>query len=406
MNDQVPKEVTKRRPRGSGSVYQCGAVWWIAYRGPDGRRIQESSGSLRKGDAERMLRRRVGAREHGLPVIPNVEKTTWEDGVQAMLEDFKTTGKRSLDEVARRIKKHLAPEFGGRRLIGIRTACIRAYTAKRLADTIVVRKERKDAEGNIIQEEVRRPVSPAEINRELQTLKRILSLAVRDGRLPTRPHITMLREDNVRSGFFEAEQFRSVIAHLPSELAAVVRFAYLTGWRIDSEVLPLQWRQVDIDGGEVRLNAGTTKNGAGRVFPLTTELRTLLKEQLAEHERVKKAGHICPFVFFREVAEKRGGPKKPQQIVRFDKTWRAACVAAGCPGRIPHDLRRTAVRNHVRAGVPERVAMRLTGHKTASVFARYDIVSDGDLREAARKLDAVAGMSAPTDAASAAAKPA
>jgi integrase len=103
---------------------------------------------------------------------------------------------------------------------------------------------------------------------------------------------------------------------------------------------------------------------------------------------LNKAGHIVPFVFVREVAEGRGGEKKPQRIISFAKAWKTACRRAGCPGRIPHDLRRTAVRNLVRAGIPQTVAMTLTGHKTDSAFRRYDIASPSDLRVAVERLDA------------------
>jgi integrase len=193
-----------------------------------------------------------------------------------------------------------------------------------------------------------------------------------------------------RSGFFERDQFDAVLRHLTPQLRPPMLFGYITGWRVNSEVLPLEWRRVDFKASEVRLDRGTTKNGEGRVFKMTKDLRALLVAQEAERERLKKAGHLSPFVFFREVADGPGGEKKPQPIVSLLKAWKAACRLAGCPGRIPHDLRRTAVRNLVRAGVSETVAMKMTGHKTRSVFDRYDITSEQDLTDAAAKLDAAA----------------
>jgi integrase len=103
-----------------------------------------------------------------------------------------------------------------------------------------------------------------------------------------------------------------------------------------------------------------------------------------------------PWVFVRMIAKGRGGPKSPRRVTSITKAWKAACAAAGLPGRIPHDFRRTAVRNMVRAGVPERVAMKLTGHKTRSVFERYNITSPGDLKDAARLLDVAAMQTAGT----------
>ncbi len=243
-----------------------------------------------------------------------------------------------------------------------------------------------------VEPEQRRPASNAEINRELALLKRMFSLAMQATKLLHRPHIPMLREDNTRTGFFEPEQYQAALAHLPEAIRPVITFAYLTGWRIASEILPLEWRQVDFRAGEVRLDAGTTKNREGRVFPMTAELRSLLEAQHAEHVRLKKARQIVPWVFYRMVAQGRGGEAQPKPIISFMKAWRSAYKAAGCPGRIPHDLRRTAVRNLVRAGIRERLAMQMTGHKTRSVFERYNILSDGDLRDAARRLDDAASV--------------
>jgi len=237
-----------------------------------------------------------------------------------------------------------------------------------------------------------RRFSNGEINRELTTLKRIFNLARQNGKLTHVPHIPMLKERNVRTGFFERDPIERVLDHLPAAIRPVVRFAYITGWRIPSEVLPLQWRHIDFEARVVRLDPHTTKNDEGRTFPFTDALLQLLEAQKAEHHRLKGEGVLCPWVFHRTGKKVKGKP-----IVRFTKAWRTACAKAGCPGRIPHDMRRSAVRNLVHAGIPERVAMMMTGHKTRSVFERYNIVSDGDLRDAARKLDAAAPAAAPRD---------
>src|SRR5262249_51241617 len=136
--------------------------------------------------------------------------------------------------------------------------------------------------------------------------------------------------------------------------------------------------QVSLADGAVRLEPGTTKNDEPREFPLTADLRALLEGQRATTEALQRqTGRIIPSVFHR-----RGRPIKD-----FRGSWAAACKAAGCPGRIPHDFRRTAIRNMVRAGIPERVAMKLSGHKTRSVFDRYNVTSPGDLQTAAGLLD-------------------
>lgn len=388
-------EKKRRRTKGEGSVYRQGRFWWIQYQHPDGTRRRESTKSERRPVALRMLRDRLSRGALNLPVIARAEQLTFHDAAQAVIDDFVANKKKSEDVVRRRIRLHLMPYFGGRRMVGITTADVTAYIAKRQTDTIVThtatatKPANRKSPAKAATSETRKPVSAGEINRELQILKRIFSLAIESGRLASKPAFKMLREAPARAGFFEPDQYGSVLAHLPVEIQPVITFAYMTGWRIASEVLPLEWRQVDFDAGEVRLDAGTTKNGEGRVFPMTTELRRMLKVQEAQRDQFKNAGIIMPRVFWRMVADERGGDKKPRPIVSLNGAWKAACLAAGLPGRIPHDLRRTAVRNLVRAGVPQSVAMKLTGHKTDSVFRRYDIVSPDDLRVAVERLDAL-----------------
>jgi hypothetical protein len=142
---------------------------------------------------------------------------------------------------------------------------------------------------------------------------------------------------------------------------------------------------VDWETGTIRLERGTTKSGEPRSFPFSAHPRLAeilrgLREETSAHQRVN--GTLCPWVFHREGRQVRGW---------YYDGWRTACKKAGVPGRLFHDLRRSAVRNLIRAGVSENVAMSITGHKTRSIFDRYHIVSSQDQTEAVRKLAALQG---------------
>jgi integrase len=220
------------------------------------------------------------------------------------------------------------------------------------------------------------------VNVELATLRRALRLAQELGHLASIPVIRTLRPAPPRSGFFEPEEFESVARELPPDLALVASIGYVYGWRLTDEVLPLTRSQVDLEAGTLRLPPGGSKNGDGRLVYLTPELRAGLADQLARvHALERELGRTIPHVF-----PALRGPRKGEQRKSMAWMWRQACKRAGLPGKWKHDLRRTAVRDMVNAGISERVAMKITGHRTRSTFDRYHIVSPGDLRDAARMM--------------------
>ena len=178
--------VKRRRTKGDGSVYRQGRFWWIAYQHPDGTRRKESTRSERRPVALRLLRTRIGAGANNLPVIARAEQLTFHDAAQAVIDDFVANKKQSEDVVRRRIRLHLLPYFGTRRLVGITSADVTAFIAKRQTDSIVIRRAHVDDAGQIVPA-VTKPVSNGEINRELQILERIFSLAIDSGRIATKP---------------------------------------------------------------------------------------------------------------------------------------------------------------------------------------------------------------------------
>jgi integrase len=311
-----------------------------------------------------MLKERLARIALGDAPLPRADRVRYEEAAADLKKHYEATGSRDLKEYARRVQ-HLDVFFAGRRVGAIGQPEVDAYTVHRLGEGVVA----------------------STVRRELGTLTKMLRLAYKNKKLMRLPMLEKPKEGAPRSGFFERPQFDAVRRRLPDDLQAALMVAYTFGWRMQSEVLALEQRQLDLDAGTLRLDPGATKNDEGRVVHLTAELKALLAAQVARIRAVeKKTGRIIPFLFPYLSGEKRLGQRRRD----FRKAWRNACAAAGIPGMYRHDLRRTAVRNLVAAGVSERVAMTMTGHKTRSVFDRYHIVSNTDLAEAARKMDSVA----------------
>jgi integrase len=269
-----------------------------------------------------------------------------------LVSDYRVRRVKSLASVLSHLKP-LRDHFGDWRAVGITFRAIEAYITKR----------REDEKSN------------ATINRELELLRRALRLAHDRQLLPSIPKVRVLPENNTRQGFFERPDLEAVVAALPAYLRDFTRFAYLTGWR-KGEIISLRWTDVDRDAGAIRLRPEAAKTGRGRTVMLEGDLAELI-DRRGQARLFQKDGNIrvAPLVF-----QRHGEP-----MGDFRKAWATACHADGVPDKLFHDLRRTAARNMVRAGVLERVAMAVTGHVTRSMFDRYNIVSEDDLRMAAQK---------------------
>lgn len=335
------------------------AVWWMKFY-VGGKAVRENTKKTDYQEAMDILKHRVAEATLQPLTACSSRRVLFKELAELVKNHYEINNLRSMVDIELRFRLHILPAFGERKACDIGAADIDQYILKR---------KREGAKNSTI-------------NRDLQTIKRAYRLGIKKRLIYDRPAIDLLDEDNVRKGFFEPGEYRAIRRHLDEDCQAVIDFAYVTGWR-KSEILNLEWPQVDFAAGFVRLEPGTTKNRRARQFPITAELRAVLDRQKAKADQLKRKGKICPLVFNRD-----GEP-----IEGFKRQWKTACKKAGCPGRLIHDFRRTAVRNLVRAGISEGIAMKMTGHITRSVFERYNITSESDLAEAGRRLEFFHGQS-------------
>lgn len=247
---------------------------------------------------------------------------------------------------------HLEPFFGSRRVIEVTSDLIARYVDQRQLEN----------------------AQNATINREMAALMRMFRIGMHSTppkvlRLPGLPKLT---EDNVRKAFLEDAQYQKLIDYSSDVwFRAQVEMGRTYGWRI-SELISLRVQQVDVEARTIRLEPGTTKNKDGREATMTSAVHDLLAQCVTE-----KSADDAVFT------------RSDGKAVRdFRDAWAKATEFAGVPGLLFHGLRRTAARNLRRAGIAEGVIMKIGGWRTRSVFERYAIVSQTDIADALKKLEA------------------
>jgi len=378
--DRVPYG---ERKDGTLFRYEGVATWYSSYyqKGVERRRSTKKTDLKAARKVHRGFLDALAAERDGGKVLPApmAARTTVGQLLDDLGADFRLRGVKWWKRAAKSYVALLRERLGDTRAAKLVPADVDRYIEARLAEGYAA----------------------ASVNRQTGLLRQALRLAHERGTLAHVIKVRRLPERNARQGFLERADIDKVIAALPDDLQDFTRFAYLTAWR-RGELVSLKWSDVDRDGGVIRLRPEHSKNSHGRTIAIEGDLEAIIERRAKARiipGRKGKAGEpdepdrVAEHVFHRD----------GQPVGDFRKSWAAACVAAGLyrvvgtnpdgseqrePSRLFHDLRRSGVRNMVRAGVRERVAMEISGHLTRSVFDRYNITSEEDLREAMKRTTA------------------
>ncbi|HYB20721.1 MAG TPA: site-specific integrase, partial [Thermodesulfobacteriota bacterium] len=372
------REVKQERKNKATGVYLRGKVYWVKYSVNGKPRMENSHcgpGQLKA--AIKFRNSKMGDIAKGIIPSLRMDKTSFEDLAKLITDDYINKKRKSIETLGYHLQ-HLRKFFGDYRAANITTMKIQEY--------VDYRREEE--------------VQDSTIRLELSDLRRMFTIAYEETTPPkvsAIPRFPKLEKGSVREGYFELEEFLPLRQALPPYLRTLTTLAFKRGMR-RGEILGLRWdkHKIDLMEGEINLGMWDTKNKQPRIIPLDAELLELFKFQRMERDQRFPS---CPWVFFGE---------KGERIKDFRSAWRSACLKVGLcqplldeqgqpvkdekgevvlvPNKLFHDFRRTAVRNMVRAGISERVAMMISGHKTRAVFDRYNIVDTRDVKKASQRL--------------------
>jgi integrase len=337
----------QKRKLADGTIVEMGP-YWIAYC-RRGKPFRESAKTTNEKEARKLLKRRLEEITRPVFVGPSENKLGIEDLEKKVLADYEKNNRRSKKTVEFCFKP-LKAFFVFDRLIDITPTRIEKYQTARLAEGAAV----------------------ATINRQCAYLRRGFKLLLDANEISYVPRIKLLEGENIREGFLNIPDFEAAASKIKNDdTRDIVEFLYASAWR-SSEAETLEWSKVDLHDWVIRLARKNSKNKKPRTLVLVGELKEIIERRLA------KRLPDCPFVFHRN-----GNPVKS-----FRRAFKSACKTAGLTGLVPHDMRRSGVRNLRRAGNDEHDCMEISGHKTRAVFDRYDIIDEEDQRLALERQQA------------------
>jgi len=343
-----------KRERGTGGLFRMKGTknWYAQYYDANGKPRRVTTGTDVKQEAQTFLRNLMNDADRGVAFIGDVKKLTYGDLRKGLIQSYMEKGNKSLQVTVEgedtiwgltpldEFFGYKSEQEPGSPATRITTDAAREFASKRLAEG----------------------VTNSTINTSLALLRRMLNLAKDDGKLQTVPKIHLFKPNPARKGFLSLEKFEELLAKLPADLKPLILLLYYCGLR-RGEALQVVWSQVDLAGATIRLEDEQTKSGEARTIPLPDELVQLLRQ-----------------------VEPKEGKVFTVTDSYIRKEWPLACAAVGLDGLLIHDLRRSAVKNLMKAGVQQQVAMAISGHKTVSVFQRYNIIDTADVVEAMRKV--------------------